>query len=248
MHVASYNTAAATELCIRTARRLAGIPFAFTVGDGGSTDKSLPMLRRLAARGAIDLDVEPGGRTHAQWLDHWYATCTERYCVFSDSDVDYRAEGWLRDMVSAARNSGAALVATRIQARDGVAYQHPTTGARRTLAPRPEPWLVLIDLEQTRPHVHTSFGYVDRVQPDGSKTAYDVAAAFFAALAESPLAWIEMPPAFATAYHHFGGLSWQQAFARGVPLRRRAKQLTKRADVWLRLERARLLDLRSNKP
>jgi hypothetical protein len=238
VHVASYNTAAATELCILSARRLAGIPFALTVGDGGSTDSSVPMLRRLEAKGLVDVEVAEGGRTHAEWLDCWYANCAERYCVFSDSDVEYLGDGWLAEMVATAERTGAALVATRIQARDGVPYVHPTTGAVRTLAARPEPWLVLIDTEQARPRVSTSFRYADRVQPDGTKVAYDVAAEFFAALEGADLKWVEMPPAFASAYRHFGGLSWQQA---GMPLRRRAKQIAKRTYVRLRLTRARLL-------
>jgi hypothetical protein len=213
-----------------------------TVGDGGSTDGSVAMLRRLAAQGLIDLDVAEGGRTHAEWLDQWYTTCTERYCVFSDSDVEYRAANWLADMLAAAESSGAALVATRIQARDGVAYEHPTTGAKRTLAPRPEPWLVLIDVEQTRPHVTASFRYADRLQPDGTKVAYDVAAAFFDEFERAGLQCVEMPPSFASAYRHFGGLSWQQ---RGMPLRRRLKQIAKRSYVRMRLERARLLAKRN---
>lgn len=243
VHVASYNTAAATELCVRSARRLAGMPFALTVGDCGSADGSLPMLRRFAERGALDLEVAEGGRAHAAWLDLWYATCTERFCVFSDSDVEYLAEGWLADMVQTAERTGAALVATRIQARDGVAYRHPTTGAERTLARRPEPWLLLLDLAQTRPRVATSFKYVDRPGADGTKIAYDTAAAFFEDVDRAGLAWTEMPASYAAAYHHFGSLSWLGG--RDVPLRRRAKQLAKRAYVRARLVRARLLDARN---
>jgi hypothetical protein len=41
VHVATINTAAVTELCIRTMRHTAGYPFDLVVGDGGSTDGSL---------------------------------------------------------------------------------------------------------------------------------------------------------------------------------------------------------------
>jgi hypothetical protein len=245
MHVASHNTAAATELCIRSARRLAGAPFALTVGDGGSTDGSLKMLRKFATRGVIDLEVVPAGRSHAQWLDQWHDECPERYCVFSDSDVEYLGAGWLAAMLETAEREQAALVATRIQARDGVEYRHPTTGLHRILARRPEPWLVLIDVVQTRGRVTTGFRYFDRQLEGGPTVAYDVAAGFFEDLDRQGLRWVEMPPSFASAYHHFGGLSWQSAFGRGVPARRRVKQLAKRMQVWARLQRARLIDFRA---
>ncbi|MGZ4735146.1 MAG: hypothetical protein ACXV8R_06035 [Acidimicrobiia bacterium] len=37
VHVASLNTAAATELCVRSMRHYAGHEFDLVVGDGGST-------------------------------------------------------------------------------------------------------------------------------------------------------------------------------------------------------------------
>jgi hypothetical protein len=145
-------------------------------------------------------------------------------------------------MVSQAKQHDAALVATRIQARDGVEYRHPATGARRILAPRPEPWLMLIDTEQTRGRVHASFAYQDRVRDGGVKVAYDTAAAFFDELDSLGLRWVEMPESFGRAYRHFGGLSWNRASDRRVALRTRARQLAKRSYVWGRLLRSRVLD------
>ncbi len=245
VHVASHNTTTATELCVRSMRRLAGVPFALTVGDGGSHDGSVAMLQRFASDGVLDLEVVEGGRTHAQWLDHWYASCDERYCVFSDSDVEYLRHDWLDEMITTAVTRDAALVTTRIQARDGVEYRHPTTGARRILAPRPEPWLLLIDTQRTRGHVRAGFGYEDRLREDGTKIGYDIGAAFFHDLDTAGLAWVEMPPSFAKAYRHYGGLSWQRAFGKGIPVRRRIKQLAKRAHVRMRLQRARIIDRRT---
>jgi GT2 family glycosyltransferase len=63
VHVASWNTASATELCLRTMRRHAGHPFALVVGDGGSTDGSLAMLRDFAQRGWLELEVRAGAHT-----------------------------------------------------------------------------------------------------------------------------------------------------------------------------------------
>ncbi len=241
MHVASFNTAAATELCIRSMRHTAGMPFALTVGDGGSHDRSPAMLQRYSDAGVIDLQTTSEPKTHAAWLDEWFAACPERYCGFSDSDVEYLGAGWLRAMVDCATEHNAALVATRIQARGGVEYRHPATGAQRVLAPRPEPWLLLIDTEQTRGRVHASFAYEDRMRDDGAKVAYDTAAAFFEAVEGLDLVWVEMPESFARSYRHFGGLSWNRASDRRVALQTRARQLAKRTYVWSRLQRSRLL-------
>jgi glycosyltransferase involved in cell wall biosynthesis len=240
VHFASINTAAVTELCIRTMRELAGYPFELVVGDCGSTDGSIEMLQDFERRGWLQLEIAPDGRRHPDWLDGWLETCPTRYAVFCDSDIQFRQSGWLRKMVERAEQEHAALVATRIQARGGVQYQHPVSGARRILAERPEPWLMLIDVEQTRGVVRTSFAYRDELQPDGrTKVAFDTAAAFFRDLQSSGLRYAEMPAEFSRAYHHYGSLSWQSAGDRAMPLGVRAKQAVKRARVQLNLRRAR---------
>ena len=240
VHFASINTADVTELCIRTMRHFAGYPFSLVVGDCGSTDGSIPMLQAFATRGWLELEIAPDGRRHPDWLDQWLASCPTRYAVFCDSDIEFRRADWLRQMVAQAEREGAALVATRIQARNGVPYRHPVTGAQRILAARPEPWLMLIDVEQVRGRVETSFEYRDELQPDGkTKVAYDTAAAFFRDLQTQDLRVTEMPPEFSRSYLHYGSLSWQHASDRNMPLTRRAKQFAKRARVRLSLWRAR---------
>lgn len=239
VHFASYNTIAVTELTLRTLRGRAGVDHTLLVGDCGSTDGSLALLERLAAEGWCGLEVAPDGRKHAEWLDRWLAAATTRYIVFCDSDVEFRRDGWLAAMLDTAHRTGAALVATRIQARGGVPYRHPVTGATATLAARPEPWLVLIDVEQVRGVVTTSFGYDEAVAADGTKIAYDVMAAFFRDLEAAGLPYAEMPPDFAAAYRHFGSMTWQKAGGAGMPLARRAKQLAKLAWVQVRLRQAR---------
>lgn len=241
IHFGSINTAAVTELCIRTMRRYAGYPFELVVGDCGSTDGSLEMLERFERRNWLQLEVAPNGRRHPDWLDAWFATCPTRYAVFCDSDIEFRREGWLRQMVERAQEEQAALVATRIQARGGVVYQHPVSGARRVLAERPEPWLMLIDIEQTRHIVNTSFAYRDERQGDGqTKVAFDTAAAFFRDLQAAGLHYAEMPPAFARSYRHYGSLSWKSSHDRAMPMAVRVKQAVKRAHVQVNLRRARL--------
>ncbi len=238
---ASYNTAAVTELCLRTLVARAGHPHQLRVGDCGSTDGSLELLRRLAGAGWCSLEVAPEGRAHPDWLDGWLADSTGRYLVFCDSDVEFRRDGWLAAMVETAVAHDAALVATRIQARNGVPYRHPVTGATATLAARPEPWLVLLDVDQVRDHITTSFAYTESTNADGTKIAYDTMAAFFADLEAAGLRYAEMPTSFARSYRHYGSMTWQKLDAARMPWRRRTKQLAKLAwvNVKLRVARAR---------
>ena len=81
----------------------------------------------------------------------------------------------------------------------------------------------------------------DVVDPEahGGKVAYDVGAAYFAALEAAGLPWAEMPPEWQSHYRHFGGLTWLGARGDGVALRRRAKQFVKLATVRRHLARAR---------
>src|SRR5215213_1405556 len=72
--IASINTRPFTELAIRSAVRRAGYPAKVVVGDGGSTDGTLEMLDRLSSRLIDEVEIEPNGRSHGEWLDHWVAT------------------------------------------------------------------------------------------------------------------------------------------------------------------------------
>jgi hypothetical protein len=240
IHVASLNTARVTELCIRSMRHYAGHPFGLVVGDSGSSDGSLDMLRDFESRGWLELEVAAGGRKHAEWLDLWLARCPTRYAVFSDSDVEYREAGWLADLVVKAESTGAALVCARMQ-RPPDSYDHPVTGAARKLAPRPTPWLLMLDTEQVRGRVEASFGYRDVVDESvyGGKVAYDVAAAYFAALESAGLTWAEMPESWQPKFRHFGGLTWLKFGQAGATPRVRARQLAKLGIVRAHLWRAR---------
>ena len=240
VHVASLNTARVTELCIRSMRHYAGRSFELVVGDAGSTDGSLPMLRDFEARGWLGLEVAESGRKHAEWLDLWLARCTTRYAVFSDSDVEYRAPGWLSDLVETATTTSAAMVCARMQTPPE-RYVHPVTGAERKLAPRPTPWLLMLDVEQVHGRVDAGFGYRDVDDPTafGGKVAYDVGAAYFAALEAAGLTWAEMPPAWQPKFRHFGGLTWLKSGQANATVRVRSRQLAKAGLVRAHLARAR---------
>jgi glycosyltransferase involved in cell wall biosynthesis len=240
VHVASYNTAAATELCVRSARHYAGHPFELVVGDGGSTDGSVAKLTDFARRGWLRLEEAPEGRKHAEWLDHWVQTCATRYAVFCDSDVEFLGLGWLADLVRRAE-TGPALVCARMQTPPDE-FTHPITGAQRKLAPRPTPWMLLLDLDQVRDRVDASFGYRDEIDPDafGGKVAYDIGAAYFAAVEAAGLPWAEMDAPFQEKFRHFGGLTWLKMGTSDASTRIRARQAAKISLVHAHLWRARL--------
>lgn len=242
VHVASINTKPATELCIRTMRHYAGHPFELVVGDCGSTDGSLEMLRDYEDRGWLTLEVAPDGRMHAEWLDRWLRGCPARYAVFCDSDIEFFEPDWLDDMVRAAQTNDCALVCAQMLPPRG-RFVHPHTGAKRTLGPRPAPWLMLVDVEKVRGRVDASFAYLDVVAPEafGGKIGYDVGGAFFMALQDAGLGWVEMPESFRAAFRHFSGLSWRRLYDWHAPLRLRPGQLPRMATVIAHLWRARLL-------
>ncbi|HEV7524946.1 MAG TPA: glycosyltransferase [Acidimicrobiia bacterium] len=252
VHVASINTRSSTELCIRSMRESAGHPFDLVVGDGNSTDGSLAMLERFQQRGWLKLERADGPRMHGDWLDGWLKDCPTRYCVFCDSDMEFLAGGWLRDMVDEMTSTGAALVCAYFTPPNPD-YVHPVFQNRMQLGPRPSPWLLLLDLDQVR-DISSSFLFHEELSADGSPTiAYDVGGYFFHELVERGLPWRAMPESFLAKVHHFGGMSWglpggggNRAFLTGdqkmtwVQTQRvRAQQIKKRARIRWHLERVR---------
>jgi len=242
VHVASWNTVAATELCVRSMRHYAGHEFDLVVGDGGSTDGSVEMLRRFEQRGWLTLDVAAGGRKHFEWLDIWVAECPARFAVFVDSDVEFLGPDWLRELLDAALDQKAALVCAQMLST-APHFRHPVTGATRTVMGRPAPWLLLLDLDALRDRVDVSFRYVevDDADADGGKIAHDVGGAYFVALKDAGLDWVKLPDAYRKKFRHFGGLSWRSARDSEVSARVRARQIAKIMLVHAHLWRARLL-------
>lgn len=239
-YVASLNTSRATELCIRSMREFAGMPFELIVGDCGSTDGSLRMLERFAAMGWLNLEVAPNGRRHPEWLERWLANCPTKYALFSDSDVEYREHNWMADMLAQATNSGAALVCGRMQ-QGSECFVHPVTKAERRLAPRPTAWLLMLDTDQVGGRVEADFDYheVEDFNAFGGKVAYDTAAWYFKHLCDAGLTWAEMSPAWQSKYRHFGGLTWLGPTRSGPAWRVRARQAAKLGLVEAHLRHAR---------
>jgi hypothetical protein len=240
VYVATLDTASATELCVRTLHKYAGYPFHLTVGDSGSRDRSIPVLRRLESAGWLSLELAPGGRRHAEWLDHWLPLCTTRYAVFVDSDMEFLAAPWLADMVATAQREGAAMVTSRFQElRDRGFVDRDGTSVR--WAPRPTPWLLLVDVPQLRPVAKVGFGFRYRDDPEhtGGRIAFDTGAFLLAKLTDAGMRCVGMPDGWTSCYRHFGGMTWIRQ--RSTPIGRTVKQTLKRWMIWARLQRARIV-------
>ena len=209
VHVASANTNPVTELCIRTIHRLAGHPFELHIGDGGSGDGSIAMLREMETKGWVTLEIADGWRQHADWLDGWLAKCDRKFAVFVDSDVAFRKSGWLHELVDVALNSGAALVCADLSDEQS-SYTHATTGQTMRLWPRPSAHLMLLDVAQVK-DLGVSFAPVfeaDSSVPEGT-SGYDLGSKFYEELIRRELTCVAMPGSYARTFTHFGGLSWR---------------------------------------
>lgn len=237
VHVASANTADCTELTVRTAIARAGMPHEFVVGDGGSTDGSIEMLTGLRDRGLLRLEVADRPREHAAWLDHWLATCETRWAVFVDSDVEFHRDGWLRDIVAVGRDGDLVLVCSEMLPA-GPHTIEPVGGKEVYLAPRPAPWLMLVDCTRLR-GFEVSFRFVAEPtteRPEGL-VAYDTGARLFEALQDAGLPWRQMPPAYARGYTHLANMSWASEYGGGRAHRAKLRRVRRR------LRRARRLVL-----
>jgi glycosyltransferase involved in cell wall biosynthesis len=208
VHVASFNTRSATELCIRSLRRFADHPFELRVGDSGSSDGSVEMLERMAARGWLELETSDEPRVHSYWLDHWLAICEAEYAVFVDSDVQFLRTGWLRQLVDRARTMGAAVVCGEFLPAGS--FTEPVGGRHVHGAARPSPWLFLVRVAPVRA-LGISFGVAveePAAVPEGV-VLYDVGGRLFQEAVSQGLSWAEMPERYRRRlYQHFGGLSW----------------------------------------
>lgn len=207
VYVASLNTRDATELCIRSMREYAGMPFRLTVGDSGSDDGSQEMLAAMSARGWLEYEIHQG-RQHADWLDDWIRRDDKCYAVFSDSDIQYRRPDWLKSLVAAAESSAAAIVYAE-HLPEVARFDHPRTLELVRLADRPAPWLFLACPWKLK-EIGVSFAEASesRIDLPEGKLVYDVGGRFFRAVEKKGLTLLETPKSFRHSYRHYGGLSW----------------------------------------
>jgi glycosyltransferase involved in cell wall biosynthesis len=210
--VASFNTRNALELTLRSAKRLAGCPFDFHVGDSGSTDGSRDLIARLQQDGVISVREVAQGRRHWEWLDHWRQTCPTRYAVFVDSDVQFLRPGWLAAVLETADRKAWALVGGEMVPEQPDSLHDGVVPFR--FAARLSPWLLLVDIAECDP-VPISFQdwSHESTRVHEGRVAYDVSGTLFHTLRLREIGCGPMPTTFQRSYRHYGGLSWQ---ARGM--------------------------------
>ena len=211
VHVASYNTArvdGAVHPLDAPLRRV--VDFGSLVGDAGSTDGSLDDAAPL--RGARLARARGGaGRPQAPRVAGPLAG-PERRPLRGLQRLGRRVprSRLARRPGRHRRATGAALVCARMQTPAGHVR---APGDRREAAARAAPDAVAAccstssrcGAASTRASATST-----SIDPDafGGKVAYDVGAAYFAALDAAGLTWAEMPPAWQSKFRHFGGLTW----------------------------------------
>lgn len=208
IYVASINTARSTELCIRSiARYTKRDRYRLHIGDGGSTDMSLPMIVSMLRRGVVDnLELAPRGRSHGDWLDLWTAQSPTRYAAFVDSDIEILSPSWLKCLVDCASQSKAAVVCAEILPEIERYVDH--TGVGRRLAARPSAWMVLVDTERCRGRASWKFAIEAEPSVPDRQVGFDTGARLMRDLEDACEVVVEAPEGFCRMFRHYGGMSW----------------------------------------
>ena len=231
LFIASLDTRSATELTIRSLRAYDRSDYDIIVGDGGSTDGSVEMLKELENDGWLRLECRSDRWGHHTWIEHQIAASHADYVVFCDSDMEFLRADPIRDLVATAQQTGSALVAAELCA-SGPAIE-PVTGSPIVMAVRPSAWLFLVAPPQVR-QVDTSFAFVFRhrgKEIEGG-VGYDTGAAWFAELRERGIPWAVMPGSFTRRFHHHAGLTWRPLLGGGRD--RRTDRILARIERQLR--------------
>ena len=207
--VSCINTAFATELCIRSiSKNTSYANYRVVIGDCGSVDSTLPRLMKMYKNGYIhEIQLQPMGRPHAEWLDYWTSTCETNYAVFLDSDIEILNPNWLHTLVEIAEKESCALVTAEILNLQETNYKDHT-GVTRRLYPRPAPWLVMIRPEKCYQKGSWKFKIVKDSSIYEKEWAYDTGSEILKSLIESGEKVLSAPEAFQEYFRHYGGLSW----------------------------------------
>ncbi len=235
--VATINTAHATELCIRSLDRYTSLAHRTTVGDCGSTDRTLPMLmRQLRANRVQDVELAPCGRDHGSWIDHWIETCQTDYAAIVDSDVEILDGAWLETLIETATRTRATCVAAELlPERENYVDAY---GYNRRLSRRPSPWMMLLNVPEARNMPSFKFTWrEDQSVPEGARS-YDTGAKFLEGVEAAGLLALEAPAVFKSHFRHYGGLSWTKGLRVKHDWKLRGLQLkvaARRVRVWWRL-------------
>jgi hypothetical protein len=178
------------------------------------------MLRDFERQGLLKLQVAPGGRKHADWLDMWLAECATPWALFVDSDIEFLDSGWLSETLAVANTSRSPLVCEHLSPSDAD-YVSPINGVHLSLAARPSPWFLLLDADVGR---QTKVSFAGTQLPDpttGDMISYDVGGRLLHELRDRGHEAVQVPASIADKLVHYGGLSWLPG-GRGVNRRQEA--------------------------
>jgi glycosyltransferase involved in cell wall biosynthesis len=208
IYIASINTAPATELCIRSIFRYTDRnSYILSVGDCGSTDSSLPRLMRMLHDNLIDdVMLAPNGRSHGAWLDLWTSSCTTRFALMIDSDIEIRDSNWMNVLLRTADDTDAAIVCAEFV--DEVPYCLDGRGLPIRLARRPSAWMMLVNIAKCRDRDSWQFAMENDTSIPEGQWALDTGARFMRTLSLAGEEVVAAPSSFLDSFRHFGGLSW----------------------------------------
>jgi glycosyltransferase involved in cell wall biosynthesis len=208
--IASINTKMALQLCLKSLWEFTDRDAVrIVVGDCGSTDGTLPMLTRYLKAGRIDdLEVAAHGRQHAEWINHWVATCGTSYLVLMDSDIELRRDWWLSRL--RAGIDGAVFAAASMYPAQPD-WAPAGGGPGREISERPSVHLMMLDVAKAR-ELGTSFEPWTEYGPDlrNGERWYDVGGDFLRAIKGQGLPYSVMPDDYYLGYRHWAGVSWQR--------------------------------------
>jgi hypothetical protein len=178
------------------------------------------MLVKMLSCGLVnDIELAPGGRTHAGWIDHWLSICSTDYMVLLDSDVEIRKDGWLADLLRARSVQDAAFVTAAMEAE-----RLEPTKPGIMMAGRPTVYCILIDVAKVRAVGRSFEEWYD------SPVGYDVAAWLFLGLVEAKIPYVVMPESWRPSVKHYEAMSYGKNL-----VQRRAQVRKNKAKVVVRV-------------
>jgi hypothetical protein len=154
-----------------------------------------------------EIQLQPLGRTHGEWLDYWTAHCETDYAVFMDSDIEILQSGWLEKFLKIAEVNSASVVTTEILNQvPSIGYFPP--GVLLRSAPRPAPWMILINPKKCR-----NMGSWKTIQVKDASIAeggwnFDTGAIVYRNMVEASASIFTTPNSFLSFFRHYGAMSW----------------------------------------
>jgi hypothetical protein len=153
-----------------------------------------------------DVILAPNRRSHGAWLDLWTSTCTTRFALMIDSDVEIREANWMNVLLHTADDTEVAIVCAEFV--DEVPYCLDHKGLPIRLARRPSAWMMLVNVAKCRDRASWQFAVEDDTSIPEKQWALDTGAQLMRTLSVAGEEVVAAPASFLDSFRHFGGLSW----------------------------------------